>query len=182
MIRAFVALFCPDPLADALASIDKLPFGRAVLPENMHLTLAVLGEHPEQALEDLHFELEAIRLAPFTLEAAQCDFFGGADPRQLYMAFKPSEPLKRLHGAVRRSARNAGITLRHKRFIPHVTMRRFSDRPDSAALSETVRCSLRTEFPIWNIDAFDLIQSHRSPDGPRYVSLARYPFALSHRL
>ena len=54
MIRAFVAIRPPEDIVDALEEVQAdLAAGRPVAPENLHITLVFLGEHPAPQLEDL---------------------------------------------------------------------------------------------------------------------------------
>ena len=54
MTRSFVALTLPDPTLDLIERFqDEIPMGRLMLRETLHLTLAFLGDQPDEMLEEL---------------------------------------------------------------------------------------------------------------------------------
>jgi 2'-5' RNA ligase len=129
-IRLFCALLLPDDAADRLAAWQvHLDAGRAVVRENLHVTLAFLGHQPEDELPAIVAELQAAAAAagPVVLEpagyretrsvgmVALADIGGAATA----LADDLGERLERL-GVYRREARA---------WLPHVTVLRFRERP-----------------------------------------------------
>ncbi len=177
MIRAFVAIGMPPeilPRLDALA--DSLPMPRRVPEENMHLTLAFLGETPNPVLEEAHLAFEALRAPAFDLELSGVNSFGGTKPRLVYAGVAPNPALMALQKKVTNAARLAGCTVESRRFTPHVTLGRFS--PEAADLGRLqaamVRAATFSAGPA-RINEFTLYQSHLTADGPIYEPLASYP-------
>lgn len=85
MIRAFVAIALPQEVRIELQILGiGLGLPDPVPPENLHLTLAFLGERPEPVLEDVHAGLAQLRAPAFDLALAGLDMFGGAKPRTVH--------------------------------------------------------------------------------------------------
>ena len=179
MIRAFVGLALPEDIARALVAAQAgLPVGRPVETENLHLTLAFLGEQPRPVLEDLHHALEDIDAAPVSLEIAGLGIFGGERPRSLHAAVVQDPALSRLRSRVQAAAREAGIALPRERFVPHVTLARFARPPtgeDLAALQGFVGRRLGLRAGPAQIGEFVLFRSTLHPAGAVYDPLATYP-------
>lgn len=181
MIRAFVGLGLPDAVSAWLLRAQAgLTVGRPVAREAFHITLAFLDSQAEPVLEELHYELERVarRAAPMELQIDGLAAFGGDRPRSLYAAVRAGRPLKELRKAVQTAARDIGIDLPRERFVPHITLARFSRAapPETAlALSAFLsdRGGLSTgPFPV---ESVSLYRSHLRADGAAYTELARYP-------
>lgn len=175
-MRSFVALSLPEDLSARLAArIAGFPAGRVVAPENLHITLAFLGDQTDLVLEELHHGLGSIFLPAFEVKIDGFGSFGGSQPRALYAAVTPSPSMSTLHKAVRRAARIAGIDLPHERFVPHITLARF--RPVEAGAASSAMAKLMVEGFTARFEpaAFTLFGSNLTPEGPRYEVLADYP-------
>lgn len=181
-MRAFVGIpLGPATVAALLRVQARLPVGRPVPEDNLHLTLAFLDEQPEAALEALHVEMEALRHPGFDLRFSGYDSFGGDRPRLVYAAVAPDPALAGLHRAVLRAARAAGIVLAERRFRPHVTLARFGAglRGDGVArLAGFLAHAPDVPIPDSPARAVTLWQSTLRPDGARHDPLAHYPLAM----
>ena len=177
-MRAFIAIAPPEEVTAALARLQAmLPAGRPVAEENLHLTLAFLGEQDETALEALHYELETIRVQPFALRFSGLGVFGGDRPRLLFADVAPDPALADLHCRVTGALHRAGIVVQRTRFHPHVTLARFGTRaaPEAAArLHRFLAEHGDTPLPSFFVAEFGLYESALHPSGVRYDQLARY--------
>lgn len=174
-IRTFLALSLPDDVRSGLAVQQfLLPLPRKVPPEDFHLTLVFLGEEPERQVESLHERLEGLRHPGFDLTLDALGMFGGAKPRAVYAGVARSEPLAHLQAKLEQAARMEGFDLPHRRFVPHVTLGRFSSPPEDAdRLGRLVATTpYRASFSVTELG---LYLSHLTEDGPRYELLASYP-------
>lgn len=182
-MRVFVAITLPERVQDALGDVqDALPFGRAVAPDNLHLTLAFLGEQPAALVADLHDRLVDLKAAPFEMQIDAIEVMGGRAPAVLVATVKPDPALRDLQRRVRTAAHLAGLTLGRARFRPHVTLARFARRiaPDDIDRLRrflTVAGDLCLD-PV-AVDSFALVASTLRSDGPLYDELARYPLAMT---
>jgi 2'-5' RNA ligase len=177
MIRAFAAIPMPDPVTDALETVqDDLRIGRAVLPEHMHLTLVFLGELREPDVEEVHDAFEDIRVPAFDLRLRGIGAFGASAPRSIHACVEDSPPLRHLQAKVEQAARNAGIAIERRRFVPHVTIARLkARREDVAEVADFVARRSLVQPPAFQVEAFSLIRSILGRDAPVYDELARYP-------
>lgn len=177
MTRAFISVILPDGLRGRLAMLAQmLPLPRRVPEEDLHVTLAFLGDVPDPLLEEVHYELEAITGPAPGLQVTGLDMFGHPRPRQLHAALAPDPALVALQGRVSRAVRGAGVTLDARRFVPHVTLGRFPHggvdmAPLERALAQMAGVTMVPERGL----AFALFSSTLTPDGPIYEELARYP-------
>lgn len=125
-MRSFIALPLPEDLRSRLSALSfQFPITRRVPAENMHITISFLGDVTQADLENLHYELETIRMPSFQLTPRGVACFGGDTPRALYVDLLESLALQQLHGKVHRAIRNAGIAFERRKFIPHITLGRF---------------------------------------------------------
>ncbi|MEQ9258190.1 MAG: RNA 2',3'-cyclic phosphodiesterase [Roseovarius sp.] len=182
-MRAFLAIPVPEERLPRLHDVQHaLEVGRAVDPENWHVTLAFLGDQPVEALEALHELLAAIVAEPFEMRLRGVDIFGGARPSILFAGVEPSEPLIRLRKKVRAAVRASGIELPRERFRPHVTLARFGRRH---TMLETQRIAGVLE--AWGdldagreqVEGFALYRSQLGEGGPLYEALAEYPLGAA---
>lgn len=177
MTRAFVAIPMPEDAAARLAGLARgLTVGRRVPEENLHLTLAFLGEVSDAGLEELHDTLSAIRAAPVELRFEGLGVFGEDRPRALWAAVAPDPALLDLQRQVERAARRAGLAPEARRFVPHVTLARLKGwREDAAPLARFLADRGGAAAPPVRAVAFSLMSSWLRPDGAVHEELARYP-------
>ncbi len=182
-MRTFLAIELPDEVRDALVRLGRqIRVGRMVAPENLHLTLAFLGEQDEETLAALHECLEAGPPFPgFDLRLAGLGVFGGRSPRALYVAADPSPGLMGLHRAILAGLRQVGIEPERRRYRPHVTLARFGkglDRTGSRQIAGFLESRAGFALPPFRVGGYALLRSILHPAGARYEVLADYPLGL----
>ncbi len=177
MTRAFVAIPMPEDAAARLAGLVRgLTVGRRVPEENLHLTLAFLGEVTDAGLEELHDTLSAVRGAPVDLRFEGLGVFGEDRPRAAWAAVAADARLVELQKQVERAARRAGLSPEAWRFVPHVTLARLKGRrEDAAPLARFLGERGGGTVPSVRAVAFSLMASILRPEGAEYEELARYP-------
>lgn len=175
MIRAFVAIRPPDEVVERLTGLQAGAPGRVVAPENLHLTLAFLGEIPAQLLSDADSALSQIKASRFTLTLDGVDLFGGSKPRLLYAGVRSEPALTALQTTVVQAMRSAGVDLQSRRFTPHVTLSRLggtgADRKRAARYAADRAAFLAGPF---DVSEFGLYRSTLYPRGPVYERLTAY--------
>lgn len=178
-MRAFVGLPLSDPDLDQLEDLQAtVRVGRAVVPENLHLTLAFLDDQDVATLDALHSELVQIKAPAVDLVVDRLDVMGGSNPRVLSAVLANDPALSALHAQVCSAARRAEIELPRSRFRPHITLVRFPRRmePDAhQALAQFLGVYGAAQPKLAPVTRFTLYQSVLAPEGPTYTPLADYP-------
>ncbi|MFI7279928.1 RNA 2',3'-cyclic phosphodiesterase [Micromonospora chersina] len=191
-MRLFVAVYPPKPVVDDLgAQVARLRTGAASAagtnvrladPANAHLTLAFLGDTPDDRLVDVE---SALGLAAQTFRDAR-----GSSPRLrlggggsfgrgrftvLWVDVQGEvDALAVLARLIRSGLRRARLPHDEKPFRAHLTIARPGDRIDRAdvlADRETLHDYLG---PEWSADELVLVRSHPGPN-PTYDRLAAWP-------
>ncbi len=181
-MRSFVGLPLPDDLAEDLERrAATVQAGRVVPAENLHLTLAFLGDQTLQSLTALDAELVMIRAEAPRLRWGPPDFFGGTRTRVFALTVEPDPALMVLQARVVRAARLAGVMLPAARFRPHVTVIRLN--PEGGArqqgrLQDLILSGRLTGLPDVMADTLTLYRSHLRESGARYERLADYPLDI----
>ncbi|OUS38927.1 2'-5' RNA ligase [Rhodobacterales bacterium 56_14_T64] len=177
-MRAFVAINLPEDVIDALSDLtSSLPVGKPVYDDNLHLTLAFLGDQAEDQLEQLHHELDTLKIQPFNLDFDGLGTFGGEATRILFARIADSPALKDLHSQVRRAAHRAGMVLSRERYKPHVTLARFGrggQWRDAERLERFIADHATATLPSFLVAGFSLFQSTLHRDGAVHDVLAEY--------
>ena len=178
-MRLFVALWPPpDAVAELRAAVSGLqqehPALRWTAPEQWHLTLAFLGEVPDERRADLEPRLAraATRHPPLTLRFAGGGRFGD---RVLYTrADGDREPLTRLAQSVAAAARRSRLPVDDRPYRPHLTLARSRGGED---LRPLVARLAAFEGAAWSADRVDLVESRLGGGPARYVAVASWPLA-----
>ena len=176
-MRAFVAIDLPDPVISALEALQEiLPLGKPVEPEQMHLTLAFLGEQPDDLIEAAHHALGGIRFPAFEMQLSGLGTFGNREPTVLWAGIKDATQVKALHDRILPALHGAGLPLEHRRFRPHVTLARFerSGLPEHERLARFLSKWEGFPSPPFMVEDFALWRSTLRPKGAIHDELARY--------
>lgn len=181
MIRAFAAIALPEDVRSELVRLQAtLPAPRLVPPENLHLTLAFLGDVEEPVLEEVHGAFAGLRAPVFELGLDGAGIFGGGQPRLVFAGVRESAGLRHLHASVERAARMAGAELERRRFVPHVTLCYLKrGAVDRHRLERAVAAGSGFRAGPFPVEAFSLWRSDLGRHGARYTELARYPLSPS---
>lgn len=177
-MRLFVALTFEDELLDAIVALQgRIPVGRIVQRENLHLTLLFAGELDDRHAEALHDGLQGVSFDAFPLQFGGLGTFGSPWPETLWLGVRPNPALEALQGKVRSAAHGAGVMPERQRFRPHVTLARPGGAGvdgDAARLAAFLSRWESAELPVCQVRGFSLVQSHLRRDGARYEELARF--------
>ena len=127
-LRLFFALPLPPELRDALGrwQQDRGP-ARWVRPEDLHLTLAFLGERPAEVLPALEAlaALVAPRHGAFSLRTARLGGFPREErTRILWLGLEPCPVLETLAEDLRGALASGGQAFDAKPFRAHITLAR----------------------------------------------------------
>lgn len=175
MIRAFLALPLPDPLADLLVPVQAaLRLPRPVPVQDFHVTLVFLDGQREDVLGELHHAIAALSLPAPSLALDGLDVFGDGKPQNLHAVIRPDPALDRLQARLAQATRGLGIALPRRRFRPHVTLGR-GPVADAAQLARDLERLGAVAGPAVIAPTLTLYRSRLRPEGPLYDPLAEYP-------
>ena len=132
-MRLFIAIQLSEEMRAAVARIQDEFRGRGVTGnftpvENLHLTLAFIGEYADSdAVLDV---IDGVNLRPFPIALEGVGAFGDL----WWVGMKRSEPLEACARRLRHGLSNVGIPFDRKRFSPHITLIRRAEREGSAQM------------------------------------------------
>jgi 2'-5' RNA ligase len=182
-MRLFAAVYPPadacDDLADRLADLHVVRAGaRVAWRDTWHITLAFLGEVPDDHLPDALDALDAAATAwratepAFEVRLAGGGRFGRGRFTVLWVGVE-SEPLTALSEAVRRALRDARLPYDPKPFKPHLTIARPGDTVSRAEVDADRDTLAAYRGPAWPVPTVDLVRSRLGPK-PSYDRLGSW--------
>ena len=161
-MRLFIAILFSDEVKNALLKAaaqlkSKTLTGNFTKPQNLHLTMAFLGE--VQSLERPIHALQELDFQPFPLQLGRSGRFG-----DLYWAgLRESAALSQLSQAIRASLDRAGVLYDKKAFRPHITLAR--------NVKSAVPVTFCVPAAAMTVQKLSLMQSERTAGGLRYISV-----------
>lgn len=176
-MRCFVAVELLEENVSALSSLQsearKLGL-EASFPsrENLHLTLAFLGEKSEGEVARIVSSLREITFKPFPLRVEGTRFLPSDEfARVFYAGVAPSKQLSQLQSRISQAT---GVA-EERPFHPHVTLARIRGRKNIASLVALKQRSEKTFFGETLVSKFFLKKSVLSPKGAVYEDIAVFP-------
>ena len=144
---------------------EYAPWGREILPENLHITLLFLGNVTPEVADCLAQEMNNVSAPRFSVQLDRLGYFEKTRIFWVGPSVVPQE-LEKLFKDARNCAQRCGISKLSKRYTPHVTLLRNSDVPVSDP----------NFTPIdWHINEFHLVESRTDRHGARYYTLDSFP-------
>jgi 2'-5' RNA ligase len=168
-LRLFFALWPDKPTRAALAALARTVVaktgGRAVTPDNLHLTLAFLGERPRSILPELCASASRIPVEPMRLVFDDVGCWRKTGIAWLATS-APCAALSALHERLLSALVLLGLVFDEHRFVPHVTLaRRIASRV----------VLLLPQPIVWEVMSFALVVSELDAAGVRYRVLETWP-------
>jgi 2'-5' RNA ligase len=186
--RLFIAVEPPQPVRDRLAALQsemKKLAGRSaddvrwVGPENLHVTLQFLGSVADERVLAVKDAIAAVasRAAPLDLELRGAGAFPhGRKPRVLWAGLAGDvAALSALARAIGSALAPLGFPPEDRPFSPHVTLGRSRDPRGAPRLAAAIAGTADSAGPSWRVSELDVVESHLSPKGSRYETIARAP-------
>lgn len=179
MPRLFIAIEMSEEVKSAFAGLPlELSGGRRVPADQVHLTLAFLGEQEEVLIDRLKEELAQVREEAFQLRFAGFGTFPrGSRPRVLWAGIEPEPRLDRLQRRVSEAVQRCHVALEDRPFSPHITLARFRQSHGDGAAGRR-RDSLHYAVPVLPVHEFVLFQSRLTANGAIHTVLARFPLSV----
>ena len=160
-MRLFISINLSEEMKDALITAQNELYDRGVRgnftsEENMHLTLAFIGEYPDA--EPILEALSGVSFTPFEIALEGMGCFGDL----WWAGIKESAPLTAVVRRVRRALAENDIPFDRKRFSPHITLLR-------KASGKMPGIRIRPVF--MTVNAVSLMRSDRGRNGMIYTEL-----------
>jgi len=131
--------------------------------ENLHITLKFLGEVPESRIDKLVNILELVDERPFECHTTSVGAFPNKNYVRVIWLGVESESILSIHDFIDAELAEIGFQ-RDKNYVPHITLARVKERPNSA-LSSMIGKKIEREFKI---DKILLMKSKLTREGPVY--------------
>jgi RNA 2',3'-cyclic 3'-phosphodiesterase len=161
-LRLFFALWPDDAARSALSALQTSVHGRLVQYENLHLTLAFLGQQPVALLPALKDVLAHVPAAPLQMTMDRIGYFSRNRVAWAGMHEAP-DALLALQRELTHALQRHAVALRQEPgFKPHVTLARDAASP----------VDLVFEPVVWHAHEIALVQSMTDGNGTRYTVLA----------
>lgn len=168
-MRLFVAVFPTDEVRADLRRRLAPAQARLTAADKWHITLAFLGDVPEDRRADVERALSDVPTAgPITLRLVSGGRFGRGRSTAVWAGVDGDlDALSRLHSDIRAALDAAGQSSDDRPLTPHLTLA-YSREPAVLHALEGYR------GPQWTVDDFVLVQSHHR-DGGGYQTLRSWP-------
>jgi RNA 2',3'-cyclic 3'-phosphodiesterase len=186
MVRAFVAVAISDDVRRRLAE-EQARLRRTgarvswVAPENIHLTLAFLGDVFPERIAGIGAALTRIGAAtvPFEFAVAGLGYFGSQrSPRVIWAGItEGAEALGVLQQRVDRALRELDFTLEDRPFKPHLTFGRVRAPGGADELAARIDAARDVACGTVAVDRVLLMRSELRPAGPIYTVLHDAPLS-----
>ena len=160
-MRLFIAINLSDDMKGTLLDLQNALYdrgvrGRYTAEENLHLTLAFIGEYPDA--EPVLDAMSEVSFMPFELTLDGMGRFGDL----WWAGMKESVPLTAVVRRIRRALAEHEIPFDRKRFSPHITLIRKASGEMPGAHPKPVSMT---------VEAISLMRSDRGRNGMIYTEL-----------
>lgn len=147
-------------LRDELRSNSKK--GRFSAPENLHLTLAFLGECDEKQVADAKSAMNAVEFKPFAINIGCIGRFRRGSGDIWWAGVNNSRQLTKLYEKLTKKLLESGFQIEKRKFSPHITLGREIITKASPRMFEEF------EQPI---DKIELMKSERIASKLTYTAI-----------
>lgn len=137
-MRFFIALEIPDENKEQFQAIQNslhilIPQARLTTPDKIHLTLAFIGEQPDQLKNKLTQILQdsVAGISPFEITPAYLDGFPNIHhPQVLWVGVKDDiDKIFIIHERIHDGLQYLHLPADERRFIPHITIAKLNNHP-----------------------------------------------------
>ncbi|MEO8974083.1 MAG: RNA 2',3'-cyclic phosphodiesterase [Ktedonobacteraceae bacterium] len=187
MTRTFIALELNEALQRHLSGMihqmaSALPDLRWVDPTGIHLTLAFLGDLPDEQLAEAMqaTEVAAQSIMAFDYRLAHVGIFGSLrQPRVIWIGIEePAGTLLRLHRVLNRELELRGFVVETRPFSPHLTLSRVKNplNPEEVqTLQRFIEDKRRFAVsPFYHVSHINVMKSELSRVGAKYTCVKAY--------
>jgi RNA 2',3'-cyclic 3'-phosphodiesterase len=174
-IRAFIAIELPDKMKDNIAALERELKGggiRFVTRENMHITLAFLGNIDSVKIESVKKAMNGVKGGRFFSSLKGIGTFPDQHSNVLFAKIdKNANSIIDLYGALSEQLKAASIKMDNRKYHPHATIARFLDEASKKRLKGFVEEHSELEFGEFLCSGIKLKQSVLTSEGHKYFDL-----------
>jgi len=128
-MRLFIAINFNDDTINKLLALrndirENSTSGNFSLPENLHLTLAFLGECSGQETDNAKTAMNMIRFSPFPITIERVGRFRRDDGDLWWAGVKENNALQAMQRAIVNELELIGFSLEKRKYSPHITLGR----------------------------------------------------------
>lgn len=150
-------------------------------PENIHFTLAFLGETPDEKLKIINYKLQMIakEFKPFDIKLKGMGIFPHLSRPRILWIDGESRELQKLGETFQKELKKDGFRIDdHKPFQAHLTIGRikFADQNFKEKLSEIIDQYKEKQFGQFDAKSIEIMESKLEPEGPKYKVISSHKF------
>lgn len=145
--------------------------------ENMHLTLAFLGDTEEKQINVINSMMtnSCEGFGRFELKIKGAGVFKNLnDPRVIWAGIDISERLNQLNSLIKTGLDEAGTKMEERLFRPHLTLARIKHINPGNSLKDLIEKYRDTELQVVTVNEIILYESILLPQGPVYKPVSIY--------
>ena len=166
-MRLFVAVVLNEEMKEALMDMQDAMRaygvrGRETPPDNMHLTLAFIGDFDDPGL--VKSAVESVETRPFEIRLRGIGAFGDL----WWAGLDGCPPLMAVSRRLRRALSDAGVPFDRKKFSPHITLMRRAEGRLSGMQEDEMASLFGASMTV---DHISLMRSDRGRHGMIYTEL-----------
>ena len=181
MKRIFIAVKI-EPGETLLKMISSLKAGltnesiKWTIPENIHITLAFLGDTDERQIIKISSMLKdkCKGSGEFDLLIKGAGIFKNlSDPRVIWTGIEPSDSLINLFNSIKSGLSEEGVRLENRPFNPHLTLGRIKYLKDKELIKRLIEKYQNREIQKLAVNEVILYESILLHSGPVYKPLSK---------
>lgn len=180
----FYALELPGETKEMLkGTIHRLqgefPFKTWVHPQDLHITLAFLGDAPEAKIQAANELIDAAlnKTTTFKMKIDHLGIFGRKDsPRIFWAGLEESKELNDVRAAVFTACVDSGFTLETRPFSPHITIARKWVGEEAFKADQLEALNPFKEELTFHAERVVLYKTHLGKS-PKYEPITLFPLA-----
>lgn len=181
MKRIFIALkIAPgEALLRMFSSLRSLPGNEKINwvdPENIHVTLAFLGDTEGERIKaaDIAVREKCKGFGEFGFNLTGTGLFRNfRDPKVIWTGIEDCDRLVKLNEIITAGLRDAGFKPESRPFKPHITLGRIKFIKDPHSLESAIERYSGTFFQRVTVNEVIIFESILSPAGPLYKPVSR---------
>ena len=163
------AAYCVRSPALLAAVAKPIPGVRWVAADQLHLTLAFLGNVNAETEQRLRDGLAELHVPAFCLRLCGVEIYQVRHPAVIWAGVENADDsLMALHGEILRALAAANIEMKPASFHPHITLARLKD-VTTRKLRPFLEANQSRGFGTVAIESFTLFSSALGPDGAAYA-------------